>query len=106
MPVAEATFTLDTGVSFTSATLRAVDVHAPGSQLMQDWTKAQTGDNPGGTGFITLGIFTVVRIYRHRRVSGRHLLVGLLLTATDAECEVAEATEAVKHPWGRDAEAV
>ena len=42
--IAETTHTLDFPVSFTTATLRAVDLHAPGSQLTQTWTKAQTGD--------------------------------------------------------------
>jgi len=42
--VAETTHTLDLPLSFKSATLRAVDLHAPGTQLAQSWTKAQTGD--------------------------------------------------------------
>ena len=45
--IAQATHTLDFPVSFTSATLRAVDLHAPGSQLTHTWNKAQTGDNLG-----------------------------------------------------------
>ena len=45
--VAETTHTLDFPLSFTTATLRAVDLHAPGSQLTHTWTKAQTGDNLG-----------------------------------------------------------
>ena len=46
---AEASFTLSDRLTFTSATLRAIEVHAPGSELVQDWTKGQTGDNTGGT---------------------------------------------------------
>jgi hypothetical protein len=32
---------------FLTTTLRAVDLHAPGSQLTHTWNKAQTGDNLG-----------------------------------------------------------
>ena len=46
---AEASFTLSDRLSFGSATLRAIELHAPGSELVQDWTKVQTGDNAGGT---------------------------------------------------------
>ena len=42
--VAEATHTFVSDLSFSKATLRAVALHAPGSQLTQDWTKAETGD--------------------------------------------------------------
>ena len=41
---AETTHTLDLPLSFKSATLRAVDLHAPGTQLAHTWTKTQTGD--------------------------------------------------------------
>ena len=47
--VAETTHTLSLPLSFKTATLRAVDLHAPGTQLTQTWTKAQTGDNLGGS---------------------------------------------------------
>ena len=46
---AEASFTLGSSLSFSSATLRAIELHAPGSQLVQDWSKAQTGDAAGGS---------------------------------------------------------
>lgn len=42
--VAETTHTLDLPLSFKTATLRAVDVHAPGTSLTHSWTKVQTGD--------------------------------------------------------------
>ena len=41
--IAQTTHTLDFPLSFTTATLRAVDLHAPGSQLTHTWNKAQTG---------------------------------------------------------------
>ena len=41
---AEATYTIGTDISFTTATLRAIDVHAPGAMLTELWNKAQTGD--------------------------------------------------------------
>eukprot|EP01043_Picozoa_sp_COSAG02_P127793 COSAG02_NODE_65194_length_258_cov_1.289308_1_plen_58_part_01 len=43
--IAQTTHTLDFPVSFTTATLRAVDLHVPGTQSTHTWTKAQTGDN-------------------------------------------------------------
>jgi hypothetical protein len=46
---AEASFTLSDRLEFGSATLRAIELHAPGSELVQDWNKVQTGDNAGGT---------------------------------------------------------
>ena len=46
---AETTHTLDHPLSFKTATLHAVDVHAPGSALTQSWTTAQTGDTSGST---------------------------------------------------------
>ena len=45
----EATYTLRSELAFTTATLCAVDVHAPGSELTQSWTKTQTGDSAGGS---------------------------------------------------------
>ena len=45
--IAQTTHTLDFPLSFTTATLRAVDLHAPGSQLSHTWNKAQTGDSQG-----------------------------------------------------------
>ena len=41
---AEATYTIGTDIAFTTATLRAIDVHAPGAMLTELWNKAQTGD--------------------------------------------------------------
>ena len=45
--IAQATHTLDFPLSFTTATLRAVDLHVPGTQSTHTWTKAQTGDSLG-----------------------------------------------------------
>ena len=47
--VAETTHTLDFPLSFTTATLRAVDLHAPGSQLTQTWTTTHSGDGQGSS---------------------------------------------------------
>ena len=47
--IAETTHTLDFPLSFKTATLRAVDVHAPGSQLTKTWLKGATGDADGGS---------------------------------------------------------
>ena len=38
------TFTLQSPLSYSTATLRAVDLHAPSVGLSQSWTAAQTGD--------------------------------------------------------------
>ena len=38
------TFTLQHPLSYSTATLRAVDLHAPSVGLSQSWTAAQTGD--------------------------------------------------------------
>ena len=39
---AEASYTLTQPVSFTSAVLRAVDIHAPGPALSHSWNGTQT----------------------------------------------------------------
>jgi hypothetical protein len=40
---AEASYTLTQPVTFTSAVLRAVDIHAPGPALSHSWNGTQTG---------------------------------------------------------------
>ena len=47
--IAETTHTLDFPLSFKTAKLRAVDIHAPGSQLTKTWLKSATGDADGGS---------------------------------------------------------
>ena len=42
---AEASYTLTQPVSFTSAVLRAVDIHAPGPALSHSWNGTQTGQS-------------------------------------------------------------
>ena len=47
--IAETTHTLDFPLSFKTATLRAVDIHAPGSQLTKTWLKSATRDADSGS---------------------------------------------------------
>ena len=42
----QGTYTLDLPVTYSKATLIAVDLHAPSTSLSQSWSKAQTGDVP------------------------------------------------------------
>ena len=70
---AETSFTLSDRLSFGAATLRAIELHAPGSELVQDWTKVQTGDTAGGTR--ADGNAAIAR-YEQRRVSDAQAPVG------------------------------
>jgi hypothetical protein len=39
------TFTLDHALTYSKATLCAVDLHAPSPELVESWTSTQTGDD-------------------------------------------------------------